>query len=210
MINETPISTIMPQPNWPGSETINALGQATDSPSLETLIAAIDQSIEDQHQALPTGDIAASAQPLAQGKYIIFSLADARYAVPINQVVEVGEAQHITPVPNAPTWVLGVTNLRGDIISVVDCGAFLNLHEKIAIEMSSMCVVRNKKRDLTTSLLVDRIDGMLNLMEEIIPLPESGLEDELVPYLQGVYEHEGQLLKIINLEGLLSSLELTA
>lgn len=149
-----------------------------------------------------------SAPVTAAKKYIIFSLAEARYAVPINQVLEVGEAQRITPVPNVPEWVLGVTNLRGDIISVVDCGAFLQLHDKSTPEESSMCVVRNLKRDMTTSLMVDRIEGMLNLAENLIVRPQSSLEDQLYPYLRGVYYHEGQMLNVLNLEGLLSSMEL--
>ena len=150
-----------------------------------------------------------STESKTQGKYIVFSLADARYAVPIGQVLEVSEPQRITPVPNVPEWVIGVTNLRGDIISVVDCGAFLHLHEKIALEMSSMCVVRNKKRDLITSLVVDQIEGMLNLAEDLIILPEASLGDRLIPYLQGVYDHDGHLLNVLNLEGLLSSMELS-
>lgn len=193
------------------SSLASPLGQEPASGSLEQIIAGIDRSIEDQRPPTPTANVAAgSPQPAAKGKYIVFSLAEAHYAVPINQVVEVGEAQRITPVPNAPAWVLGVTNLRGDIISVVDCGAFLHLHEKSTVEMSSLCVVRNKNRNLITSLMVDRIEGMLNLSKEIMPLPENGLQDKIVPYLQGVYEHKGQLLKILNLEGLLSSMELTA
>ncbi len=182
--------------------------------SLETIIAQIDQSIAPTRSAqlAMRPDAAAtnpSASTRAPGKYIVFSLAEARYAVPINQVLEVGEPQHITPVPNVPDWVMGVTNLRGDIISVVDCGAFLHLHDKITPEMSSMCVVRNKKRNLTTSLLVDRIEGMLNLAEDLIVLPEASLGDRLIPYLQGVYDHDGQLLNVLNLEGLLSSMELS-
>ena len=179
--------------------------------SLETIIAQIDQSSATtrsvQLDAASTHQAAASTR--SQGKYIVFSLAEARYAVPINQVVEVGEPQRITPVPNVPDWVMGVTNLRGDIISVVDAGAFLHLHDKITPEMSSMCVVRNKKRNLTTSLLVDRIEGMLNLAEELIVLPEASLGDRLIPYLHGVYDYDGQLLNVLNLEGLLSSMELS-
>lgn len=179
--------------------------------SLENIIAQLDQSAVSTHAPHAAATSSAGALPPAptQRKYIIFSLADARYAVPINQVLEVGEPQRITPVPNVPDWILGVTNLRGDIISVVDCGAFLNLHDKIALEMSSMCVVRNQKRDLTTSLMVDRIEGMLNLAEDLIVLPEATLGDSLLPYLQGVYDHEGHLLNVLNLEGLLSSMELT-
>lgn len=201
--------------DMPMGQAFEAKTEGPSPASLENIIAQIDQSITN---ARPTSSGASPAflatmQPSAaskpQGKYIIFSLADNRYAVPINQVLEVGEPQRITPVPNVPDWVLGVTNLRGDIISVVDCGAFLNLHEKITLEMSSMCVVRNKKRNLTTSLMVDRIEGMLNLAEDLIVLPKASLGDRLIPYLQGVYDHEGHLLNVLNLEGLLSSMELS-
>jgi purine-binding chemotaxis protein CheW len=181
--------------------------------ALETIIAEIDQSITGAHSATApattSGRTGPPSAPLAaQGKYIIFSLAEAHYAVPINQVLEVGEPQRITPVPNVPDWVLGVTNLRGDIISVVDCGAFLHLHDKITPEVSSMCVVRNRQRNLTTSLMVDRIEGMLNLAEDLIVLPQASLGDRLLSFLHGVYEHDGQMLNVLNLEGLLSSLEL--
>ena len=92
---------------------------------------------------------------------------------------------------------------------MVDAGAFLHLHDKITPEMSSMCVVRNQKRNLTTSLMVDRIEGMLNLAEDLIVLPEASLGDRLIQYLLGVYDHDGQLLNVLNLEGLLSSMELS-
>ena len=215
MIDETPISTLPPRLATPRAGVI--ANQEPELNSLEQIITEIDQALVAQHEPGPTTPFAAGsnnpagrpARLTAQGKYIVFSLAEARYAVPINQVVEVGDVQHITPVPNAPVWVLGVTNLRGDIISVVDCGAFLNLHEKSIVEMSSLCIVRNKERDLTTSLMVDRIEGMMNLSAELMPVPENTWHDEVVPYLQGIYEHQGQLLNILNLEGLLASMKLT-
>ncbi len=191
--------------------------QATfSSHSLEDIIALLDQSVDDQQLASRTKSAATATgqQTPAQkalstrGKYIIFSLAQAKYAVPINQVMEVGEPQRITPVPNVPTWVLGVTNLRGDIISVVDCGAFLNLPEKLTPEISSVCVVRNKRRDLMTSLVVDQIEGMMSVSEELISLPELSYENRVEHYLHGVYEQNGNLLNILNLEGLLSSIAL--
>lgn len=179
--------------------------------SLETIISSIDHSVEEnrrlnRHQNAMTPDLPSSRA--IQGKYIVFTLAEGKYAVPINQVMEVGEPQRVTPVPNVPNWVLGITNLRGDIISVVDCGAFLNLHEKIALEVSSMCVVRNQRRDLATSLMVDRIEGMMNLSEDHIVFPEGIFESRMVPYLQGIYEFEGHFLTVLNLEGLLSAMEL--
>lgn len=211
MIDETLIRTLPPLLATPQAGVIANRAPALNA--LEQIITGIDQALAQQ----PTTPLVRVSQAppesapklAAPGKYIVFSLAAARYAIPINHVVEVGDSQPITPVPNAPLWVLGVTNLRGDIISVVDCGVFLNLHEKSIVEISSMCVVRNKKRDLTTSLIVDRIEGMLNLSAAIMPVPENNWHDEVVPYLQGIYEHQGQLLRVLNLEGLLTSMALT-
>ncbi len=209
--------SILDLPPMPGDRM--SPPQATfSSHSLEDIIALLDQSVADQRlsdrdrasaTATTTGQQTLTPKTLlTQGKYIIFSLAQAKYAVPINQVMEVGEPQRITPVPNVPTWVLGVTNLRGDIISVVDCGAFLNLPEKLTPEISSVCVVRNKRRDLMTSLVVDQIEGMMSVSEELISLPELSYENRVEPYLHGVYEQNGSLLNILNLEGLLSSMAL--
>ena len=47
------------------------------------------------------------------------------YLVPIAQLLEVARPESITPIPKSPGWLLGVTNLRGDILSLVDLGAFL-------------------------------------------------------------------------------------
>lgn len=180
----------------------------------------LETSLAEPDQLTPVTATARVAPPIAERaeysfaavaaapRYIIFSRAEARYAVPINHVLEVGEAQRITPVPNVPDWVLGVTNLHGDIISVVDCGAFLQLHDQINPAESSMCVVRNLSRDLTTSLMVDRIEGLLNLAEHLIVRPQSSGEAQGRPYLRGVYYHEGQMLQVLNMEGLLSSMAL--
>ena len=191
-----------------------APAQGYQIPSMEAVISQIDREV--QTTALNVSGLAASASSgktkqsqANQKKFIIFSLGGNKYAVPIHQVLEVGEPQRITPVPNVPDWVLGVTNLRGDIISVVDCGAFLNIHEKASLTLSSMCVVRNKRQDMTTSLMVDNIEGMLNLEEQFIAQPETSTNNQMLDFLQGIYDHGGQLLNVLNLEGLLSSMELS-
>jgi purine-binding chemotaxis protein CheW len=181
-------------------------------PSMEAVISQIDREVQTtspNFQGLAASSGKTSKSHASQSKFIIFSLGGSKYAVPIQQVLEVGEPQRITPVPNVPDWVLGVTNLRGDIISVVDCGAFLNLHEKASLTLSSMCVVRNKRQDMVTSLMVDNIEGMLNLEEQFIAQPEAAGNNQMLVFLQGIYEHGEQLLNVLNLEGLLSSMELS-
>ena len=183
-------------------------------PSMEAVISQIDREVQTtspnfQRVTASVSSGKTTKSQATQSKFIIFSLGGSKYAVPIKQVLEVGEPQRITPVPNVPDWVLGVTNLRGDIISVVDCGAFLNLHEKASLTLSSMCVVRNKRQDMVTSLMVDNIEGMLNLEEQFIAQPEASDNNQMLTFLQGIYEHGEQLLNVLNLEGLLSSMELS-
>jgi purine-binding chemotaxis protein CheW len=211
-MNLTTMSEALQNQNDAAFPTTNEAASGYQIPSMEAVISQIDREVQTTssnvqgNTALP--GITKKSQ-VTQSKFIIFSLGGSKYAVPIHQVLEVGEPQRITPVPNVPDWVLGVTNLRGDIISVVDCGAFLNINEKNSLTLSSMCVVRNKRQDMTTSLMVDNIEGMLNLDEKFIAQPEASGNNQLLVFLQGIYEHGGQLLNVLNLEGLLSSMELS-
>ncbi|MEZ5365126.1 MAG: chemotaxis protein CheW [Bryobacterales bacterium] len=52
--------------------------------------------------------------------HIVFGLHGARYAVSIRSVLELDRLSPITPVPNTPEFVLGVTNVRGEVVSVID------------------------------------------------------------------------------------------
>jgi purine-binding chemotaxis protein CheW len=59
-----------------------------------------------------------------------FTIGDVNYGVPVEQVREVRDMQTVTPVPGAPAFVEGVTNLRGQIITVMDLRKRLGLSEK--------------------------------------------------------------------------------
>ena len=211
-MNLTTMSEVSQNQNEAAFSKTTEAASGYQIPSMEAVISQIDREVQTtspNFQGLAASSGKTSKSHATQSKFIIFSLGGSKYAVPIQQVLEVGEPQRITPVPNVPDWVLGVTNLRGDIISVVDCGAFLNLHEKASLTLSSMCVVRNKRQDMVTSLMVDNIEGMLNLEEQFIAQPEASDNNQILVFLQGIYEHGEQLLNVLNLEGLLSSMELS-
>lgn len=159
-----------------------------------------------------TGIRAPLALPAAvaetQEKYVIFSLAGAHYAVPMNQVLELGELEHFTTVPHAPAWLLGVTNLRGDIVSVVDLRVLFGL-EATDAPANNLLVAETLTGDLMTCLLVERIQGMASVAPSNIQPLDGLLGESLTPYTRGVYTHGAGLLSILDLEGLLRSLVLT-
>src|SRR5262249_17419684 len=120
-----------------------------DRPSLHDLK-------DDAHASEPRMDA-----PQATSQYMVFSLADMDYAVPLSHVLEVGRTRPITPVPNLTDWILGVANVHGDIVSMISLRRFLGLPLRDTGPESRLLVVKaNSGPELTTGLIVDRIRGI--------------------------------------------------
>lgn len=177
---------------------------------LDDLVATIDEEIQEAFGSGAMAGLApeAPADPGAQEQHVIFSLAGTEYAVPMANVAEIERPLDVTPVPNVPDWVLGVANLRGDVVSMVDLRGFLGLEQVGYQPGSRMVVVQSNREDLTTAFIVDRVSGIRYLPVDRIGAPAAPIEDQVAPYLRGVYEHEEHLLVVLNLERLLLSEEM--
>jgi chemotaxis signal transduction protein len=140
-------------------------------------------------------------------RYVLLSIASANYAVPEAFVTELERVPKITPVPHVPAWVRGVTNLRGDILSVVDMRTFLGL-EASSSHSARMLVVRLLNEDFATGLLVDGVDRIVSVPPAQITPPESALEGPLAPYLVGMCVIEERLVAVLDLDRLLRSAEI--
>jgi purine-binding chemotaxis protein CheW len=147
------------------------------------------------------------AEGLAREKHIVFSLAGARYAVSMANILEIAELSYLTPVPNVPGWVVGVTNLRGDILSVIDLRAFIGVSQEEVSDSQRMIVSQTANGEVTTGLLVDRVMGMEGVEADQVLGLKAGSDNRLAPYLKGVYGRDEQGLCVIDLEALLRSLE---
>jgi purine-binding chemotaxis protein CheW len=141
---------------------------------------------------------------------VVFSIAGAKYGVPMSQVLEVCELNRFTPVPNVPEWVVGVVNLRGDIISIVDMRMLARLEQDDFTSQRHLIVAQTVEEDLTTCLMVEDVLGLANVETPKIQTIDRLIGDGLTPYTRGVYSQSNELLSILNLEGLLRSLEIAA
>ncbi len=188
-------------------------GIPTDEPEnsgLDDLIAAIDSEMDALH-SMETGIDLAGEETAVTGtteQHIIFNLADVDYAIPIGSVIEIGRPLPITTVPNAPNWMLGVANLRGDIISMVDLRGFLGLPATGIEQDGRMLVAQSDTEEITIGLIVDRVSGIAGLRVNAIGAPTAPIEDQIAPYLRGVYEQSGRLLVVLDLNKLLLSTEM--
>lgn len=121
-------------------------------------------------------------------------------AVDVAQAREVVVLDRCTPVPGAPEALLGVTNLRGAILPVVEIRPFLRRSGQPAIPGAMAIVLA--EGDWRAALVVDRILGLAWFEEPEAP---GGLADPVAGFAAGVLVHEGARLPLLDARRLLSA-----
>ncbi|NBC29269.1 MAG: chemotaxis protein CheW, partial [Spirochaetes bacterium] len=98
-------------------------------------------------------------------KYLTFSVGDERYGVKVTQVEEVLEYQRITRVPRCPAFLLGVINVRGRLIPVMDMRLRLGLEQsEVAVETRIVVMtVAYGDEELSIGALVDSVHGVVDI-----------------------------------------------
>lgn len=128
---------------------------------------------------------------------VCFNLADEEYGVDINFVQEVIRVQKITPVPQMPPSVLGVINIRGNIVTVFDLRKQFGLPERPFGEATKILVMRINKT--TLGIIVDQILDNLKLeAAQIDPAPEVHLRIDK-ECITGLGQTGDRMIIIVNL-----------
>ena len=107
-----------------------------------------------------------------------FVLAHERYAVETRYVREVYPLENLTPLPCTPAFVLGIVNLRGEILSVIDLKKFFELPEKGLTDLNKVIVLQSG--NMRFGILADAVAGVRRV-------PLVGIQPSL-PTLTGVRE----------------------
>jgi purine-binding chemotaxis protein CheW len=137
---------------------------------LQDVIAEIDAELIGGVQSLRTlASIAKSSRKRsADAKFIVIQLNQTVLAVPISHVLEVQRVPSITPIPNVPDWLRGVTNLRGEIISVIDGRTFFGLPANEHSVHRRLVIIQSLQQERWVGFVVDRVIGMRSIdLEEI-------------------------------------------
>ncbi|MCQ2611639.1 MAG: chemotaxis protein CheW [Treponema sp.] len=133
-------------------------------------------------------------------KMVTFSLAGKDYAIDIMQVKEIAKTGRFTYVPNAMPFVLGVYNLRGDIIPIIDLRLFFNIEvpERKDNAVENMLIV--SVDDQLFGVVVDAIDKVLGIQKSTIQPPHPLFGDINIKYIQGVVESNNHLYILLDVE----------
>jgi purine-binding chemotaxis protein CheW len=123
-------------------------------------------------------ETAVTTERRALSKFLTFVLDSEHYGVEVMKIREIIRMQKITPVPQMPSHVKGVINLRGKIIPVMDLRLRFDLTAKDADDNTCIVVVnlvRNDGSNALTGLVVDNVEEVLNInTAEIEDAPEVG------------------------------------
>ncbi|MBI4852507.1 MAG: chemotaxis protein CheW [Acidobacteria bacterium] len=175
---------------------------------LENVVSAIDRKVISTYGKKLTTSFEESKKDITNKEiFITFSLSEVKYAIPINRVLEIGTMPKVTTIPKTPSWLLGVTNLRGDIFSVVDLRTFLSLGQ-VNSATARMMVVRTQNEDFSTILMVDKVTGLIPIALKEVKEPTAPIQNKLALFLIGFYTDKEQPLALFNIDKLLISSEL--
>jgi purine-binding chemotaxis protein CheW len=115
---------------------------------------------------------------------IEFRLASEAYAIESAFVREVHPLKDFTPLPGTPSFVLGIVNLRGQILSVVDLRSFFNLPARGLGDLNKVIVLRDDRMEL--GILADEVTGVRAISRNSIQPPIPTLTGIGAEYLLGI------------------------
>lgn len=139
-------------------------------------------------------------------QFLTFLLEDQEYGLEIFKIREIRGYAPITPIPNVPSHVRGVMNLRGTVLPVVDLRVKFRLP---AVEYNKFTViVIATVADKTVGLLVDAVSDVLTVAHDAIrEAPDFGAAVD-TRFINGVFQSKERLSVALNLEELLTECEL--
>lgn len=137
----------------------------------------------------------------AQNEYVTVRLAGQLLGIPVLTVHDVLNAQTITRIPLAPSWVAGVLNLRGRIVTAIDLRERLGIPRREDDQKEMSVVVEHKGEPY--SLQIDSVGEVLALDEEDFEKNPVTLDARWREVSMGIYRLDGELMAVLDVEKLL-------
>ncbi|MFP4114696.1 MAG: chemotaxis protein CheW [Spirochaetota bacterium] len=141
---------------------------------------------------------------------VTFYLGEEQYGIDIMDVEGIVKVEDVRPLPNAPSYVEGIFNLRGEIIPVI------NLHRRFHIKhaelseedqlLSGFVIINIEGRHL--AIMIDKVSRVVAIKAEQIQPPPQVISGIGTEYIQGVVSEEDRYLIILDIQRLFNVKEL--
>lgn len=143
--------------------------------------------------------------------YLTFALGDEKFAIPVDHVQEVVEFGQVTKVPNAPGYMLGIINLRGRVLPLLDT--------KLKLGLSATAITTKSRIMILDIQTVEeknyQIGAMVDFAREVVEIEENDIQDapefenlKTSAPITGIVNHHGDITMIMDITKVFSMSEL--
>jgi purine-binding chemotaxis protein CheW len=136
-------------------------------------------------------------------RHVSFMLAGGSYCVPVDQVVQILRNENILRIPKAPPFVVGVVNLRGEVLPVVDLHMRLGVQAKEGVRRRRIVIVQLGKR--AYGMLVDEVREIVDLEEGAVTAEAATLFGTRAEFVSAVARRGDSMYLILDLPKLFSA-----
>ncbi|MBP2142904.1 purine-binding chemotaxis protein CheW [Methanococcus voltae] len=140
-------------------------------------------------------------------KVVVFKLSTNEYGLRVNEVREVLKLQDITAIPNTPSYISGVTNIRGEIMPIIDLRKKLNLFDSVDTPEGDMLVMVVEIDGIPIGILVDFVSDVMQISSENIEEIEGIKKNSNGEYIEGIAKIGNRLIIILNIKNLIDPQE---
>lgn len=142
---------------------------------------------------------------MAEKQYVVFKIGNEEYGIDIMSVKEIGPYQESVKVPNAPVFVEGIINYRGNVIPIISLHKRFNIEQKGIDNNTRIIVINLKEKQI--GFIVDEASQTIRLDDkDIDPTPDivAGIDSK---YITGVGKLDERLIILVDLEKMLTDEE---
>ncbi len=137
-------------------------------------------------------------------KFVVFTVGDEEYAIPIESVLSIEKLEGITPIPHLPAYVKGIMKVRGELIPTIDTETIL--YDRAMEASDSVRVIVLRTDEISLGVLVKEAKEILDIPSEVIK--QVGLVAyQKTSYFTGVANLDSRLITIISPTVMVKTLE---
>jgi len=134
--------------------------------------------------------------------FLIFDFLDKIYAIPAERVAEIIQLPALTVIKKAPDHVIGLLNLRGEVISVIDPATFLGVEQQSYTVDHQVLIINDKNKRI--GIIIHSVSDVVQLDKNMVePLPYNPNEK----IVSGIYKHKSHIVALIDINSMLESIE---
>lgn len=131
-----------------------------------------------------------------KNRYLIFDIKDELYAIEISLIKEIVEMLPVTQVPSVPDFLVGIINLRGAIIPIIDVRIRFGYETKEYDSRTSIIILEDDEMQI--GLIVDSVQEVAKINEDAIAKPPTTGVNAADYYIKGIARWKGEVQLIID------------